>query len=79
MNVCLYGTYTNLHFRTDLNQTLQKSPPWSRGARRVCMDPQYFNFPTFATYFVGSECRFALRRWPPARESPATALYLVLV
>jgi len=52
--VCLYGTYTNPHFLTDLNQTLHTSPPWSGGGRRGCMDPQYFNFPNFSTYFVGS-------------------------
>jgi hypothetical protein len=77
--VCLYGTYTNPHFWTDLNQTLHMSPPWSGGGHRVCMDPQYFNFPTFSTYFVGSECLFVCRRWLPAPESPATVLYPVLV
>jgi hypothetical protein len=75
MNVCLYGTYTNPHFWTDMNQTLHTSPPWSGGSRRVCMDPQYFNFPTFSTYFVGSECRFVRSRWLPAPHFPATALY----
>ena len=67
---CLYGTYTNPHFWTDLNQTLHTYPPWSGEGRRVRMDPQYFNFPTFSTYFVGSECRFVLRRWLSARGSP---------
>jgi hypothetical protein len=75
MNVCLYGTNTNPHFWTDLSQTLHSSPPWSGGGCRVCMDPQYFNFPTFSTYFVGSECPFARGRWLLAPESPATALY----
>ena len=75
INVCLFGTYTNPHFWTDLNQTLHTSPPWSGGGRRVCMDPQYFNFPTFSTYFVGSECRFVCGRWLLAPKSPATALY----
>jgi len=32
--VCMYGTYTNSHFSTDLNQTLHTSPPWSGGGRR---------------------------------------------
>jgi len=68
--VCLYGNYINPHFWTDLNQTLHTSPPWSGGSRRVCMDPQYFNFPTFSTYFVGSECRFVRVRWLPATEPP---------
>jgi hypothetical protein len=36
--VCLYGTYTNPYFWTDLNQTLHTYPPWSGGGRRVCMD-----------------------------------------
>jgi len=40
------------------------------------MNPQYFNFPTFSTYFVGSECRFLRNRWLPVPISPATALYL---
>jgi hypothetical protein len=70
MNVCLYETYTNPHFLTDLKQTLHTSPPWSGGGRRLCMDPKYFNFPNFSTYFVGSECRFVRGRWLPAPETP---------
>jgi hypothetical protein len=66
--VCFYGTYTKPHIWTDLNQILHTSPPWSGGGRRVCTDPQYFNFPTFSMYFVGSEYRFVRRRWLPAPE-----------
>ena len=44
--VCLFVPYTNPHFWTDRNQTLHTSPPWSGRDRRVCMDPQYFTFPT---------------------------------
>jgi len=66
--VCFYGTYTNPHIWTDMNQTLHTSPPWCGGGRRVCMDPKYFNFPTFSMYFVGSEYRFVRRRWLPAPE-----------
>ena len=29
------------------------------------MDPQYFNFPTFSTYFVGSKCWIVRSRWLP--------------
>jgi len=58
MNVCLFVSYTNPHFWTDRNQTLHTSPPWSGRDRRVCMDPQYFTFPTFSTYFVVSGCQF---------------------
>jgi hypothetical protein len=58
------------HFWTDLNQTLHTSPPWSGEGRRVCMNPQYFNFPTFSTYFVVSGCRFLHGRWLPAPIPP---------
>jgi hypothetical protein len=37
MFVCMYGTYTNPHFWTNLNQTLHTSPPSSGRDRRVCM------------------------------------------
>jgi len=33
----MYGTYTNPHFWTNLNQTLHTSPPSSGRDRRVCM------------------------------------------
>jgi len=46
---------------------------WKRP--RVCMGPQYFTFPTFSTYFVGSGCRFLGSRWLPAPHCTATALY----
>jgi hypothetical protein len=46
-DVCLYETYINPHFWTDLNQILHTSPSWSGGGRRICIDPQYFNFSTF--------------------------------
>ena len=72
--VCLYGTHTNPHFWTDLNQTLHTSPPWSGGGRRVCMDPQYVNFPTFSKYFVGSECRLVRGR-VRRRQSPPLLCY----
>jgi hypothetical protein len=45
--VCMYGTYTNSHFWTDLNQTLHMSPPWSGRDRRVCMDPKFLISLTF--------------------------------
>ena len=32
----------------------------------VCMDPQYFNFPTFSNNFVRRECRLVRSRWLPA-------------
>jgi hypothetical protein len=70
---CMYITHTNPHFWTDLNQTLHTSPPWSGGGRTVCMDPEYFNFPTISTYFVGSEFLFACSRVLPAPRSPTTA------
>ena len=74
-NVCLFVSYTNPHFWTDRNQTLHTSPPWSGRDRRVCMGPQYFTFPTFSTYFVGSLCQFVRSRWLPAPHRTATALY----
>jgi len=73
--VCLFVPYTNPHFWTDRNQTLHKTPPWSGRDRRVCMCPQYFTFPTFSTYFVGSRCRFVRSRWLPAPHCTATVLY----
>jgi hypothetical protein len=50
--VCLYGTYTNSHFWTDLNQTLHTSPPWSGKDRRVCMDPKFLTFSTLLVLFL---------------------------
>ena len=52
MNVCLYGTYTNSHFWTDLNQTLHTSPPWSGRDRRVCVDPKSLTSSTFLVLFL---------------------------
>jgi hypothetical protein len=75
MYVCLFVPYTNPHFWTDRNQTLHTYPPWSGRDRRVCMGPQYFTFPTFSTYFVGSGCRFVRSRWLPAPHYPTSALY----
>jgi len=75
MNVCLFVPYSNPHFWTDRNQTLHPSPLWSGRDPRVCMGPQYFTFPTFSIYFVGSECSFMRSRWLPAPHCPATALY----
>jgi len=73
--VCLFVPYTNPHFLTDRNQILHTSPPWSGRDRRVCMGPQYFTFPTFSAYFVGSGCRLLRSRWLPASHYTATALY----
>ena len=73
--VCLFVPYTNPHFWTDRNQTSHTSTPWCGRDRRVCMGPQYFTFPTFSTYFVGSGCRFVRSRWLPAPHYSATALY----
>ena len=73
--VCLDVPYTNSHFWTDLNQTLHTSPPWFGRDSWVCMSPQYFTFSTLSTSSVGSECRILGRRWLPAKESSATALY----
>ena len=56
--VCVYGTHTNSHFWTDLNQTLHTSPPWSGRDRRVCMDPK---FSTSSTYW-------ALFLWEPLQN-----------
>jgi len=52
MFVCMYGTYTNSHFWTDLNQTLHTSPPWSRGGRRVCMDQKFSTSSNFWALFL---------------------------
>ena len=56
--VCMYGTYTNSHFLTDLNQTLHTSPPSSGIDRRVCMDPKFFTSSAF----------WALFRWGPLQN-----------
>jgi hypothetical protein len=74
-DTCLFVPYTNPHFWTDRNQTLHTSPPWSGRDRGVCMGPQYFTFPTFLAYFVGSRCQFLRSSWLPAPHYPATALY----
>jgi len=66
MFVCLYGTYTNSHFWTDLNQTLHMSPPWSGRDHRVCMDPKFFTSLTFWALFFGGHCRIMDTRWLPA-------------
>jgi hypothetical protein len=52
MFVCMYGTYTNSHFWTDLNQTLHTSPPTSGRDRRVYMDPQFLTSSTFLTLSI---------------------------
>jgi len=73
--VCKFVPYTNPHFWTDRNQTLHTSPPWSGRGHRVCMGPQYFTFPTFSAYFVGSGCPLLRSTWLPAPHYPAAALY----
>jgi hypothetical protein len=75
MYVCKFVPYTNPHFWTDRNQTLHTSPPWSGRGRRLCMGPQYFTFPTFSAYFVGSACPLLRSTWLPAPHYPAAALY----
>jgi hypothetical protein len=54
MNVCLYVTYANPHFWTDLNQTLRTYSTWSGGGRRICMDPHYSTFPPFQPISSGA-------------------------
>jgi len=39
------------------------------------MDPKVLTLSTFLTFLVASESRFQDRRWLPAQESSATALY----
>ena len=56
--VCLYGTYINPHFCTDLNQTLHTSPPWSGGGRRVCMDPKFLTFRPFSPSFLRASANY---------------------
>jgi hypothetical protein len=77
--VCLFVPYTNPHFWTDLNQTLHTSPPWSGRYRRVCMGPQYLNFPTFSAYFVWNGWRFTRSLWLPAPHYPAPRLCFICV
>jgi hypothetical protein len=48
----MYGTYTNSHFWTDLNQTLHTSPPWSGRDYMVCMDPKFLTSSTFSVLFL---------------------------
>ena len=73
--VCVYGTYTNLYFWTDLNQTLHTSPPWSGRDRRVCMDPKFLTSLTFGPFFFGCHCRIMGTRWLPARPFSVIPLY----
>jgi hypothetical protein len=42
---------------------------------RVCMDPQYFTFPTFSVCFLASGCRILRMRWLPAPRSFPKPLY----
>jgi hypothetical protein len=56
--VCLYGTYTNLHFWTHLNQTLHTSPLWSGRDRRVSMNPK----------FLTSSIFWVLSLWGPLQK-----------
>ena len=70
MNVCKFVPYTNPHFWTDRNQTLHTSPPSSGRDRRACMGPQYFTFPTFSAYFVGSGCPLLRSTWLSAPHYP---------
>jgi hypothetical protein len=48
----MYGTYTNSHFWTNLNQTLHTSPPWSGRDHRVCMDLKFSTSSTFWALFL---------------------------
>jgi len=72
--VCMYGTYTNSHFWTDLNQTLHTSPPvvwkrlyvWTRNSRPL--------WPFWPFYF-GGHCNIMGTRWLPARPFSAIPLY----
>jgi hypothetical protein len=79
MNVCLffcmYGTYTNSHFWTDLNQTLHTSPPWSGRDRKVCMNPKFLTSSTFGPFLFGGHCRTMGTRWLPTRPFFAILLY----
>jgi len=80
MNVCLYVCMfvCSLYKSTFLNRSepnFAHVSPWSGRDRGVCMGPQYFTFPTFSAYFVGSGWRFTCRRWLKAPHYPATALY----
>jgi hypothetical protein len=50
--VCMYGTHTNSHFWTDLNQTLHMPPPWSGRNRSVCIDPKFLTSSTFWALFL---------------------------
>jgi len=71
----MYGTYTNSHFWTDLNQTLHTSPPWSGRERRVCVDPKFMTSSTISVLFLWGHCRIMGTRWLPARPFSATTLY----
>jgi len=73
--VCLYGTYTNSHFWTDLNQTLHTSPPSSGRDRRVCMDPKFLTSSTFWALFLWGHRRIMGIRWLPEQPFSAIPLY----
>jgi len=73
--VCMYGTFTNSHFWTDLNQTLHTSPPWSGRDRRVRMDLKFLTSSTFGSFSFGGHCRIMGTRWLPARPFSAITLY----
>jgi hypothetical protein len=52
--VSMYGTFTNSHFWTNLNQTLHTSCPWSGRDCRVCMGPKFLISSTFWALFLGA-------------------------
>jgi hypothetical protein len=74
--VCMYGSCTNSHFWTDLNQTLHTSPPWSARDRRVGMYPKFLTSSTFSALFLeGGHCRIMGTRWLPSPPFSAISLY----
>jgi hypothetical protein len=74
--VCLYGTYTNSHFWTDLNQTLHTSSPWSGRDLGYVWTRNSWPLRLFGPFFFGGHCRIMGTRWLPARPFSAIPLYL---
>ena len=73
--LCLYGTYTNPHFWTDLNRTMHTSPPSSGGGRRVCTDPQYLTLLDIFVIFCEEPVQNTGQNMAAGPRVIATALY----
>jgi len=73
--VCVYGTYTNSHFWTDLNQTLHTSPLWSGRDLGYVWARNSWPLRPFGSFFFGGHCRMMDTRWLLARPFSAVTVF----